>query len=261
MYPILFKIGPVTLHTYGVFVALGFIVGIALALHLGGKQGIAKEKILDIGFYTLISAIVGSRVFFVLIEYEYFIKNPLDIFKLWEGGLVFFGGLLFAILVLLIYFKKNALPLGKTSDLFAPSIAIGHAIGRLGCFSAGCCYGKPTDLPWGVTFADPHTLAIRGIPLHPTQLYESFAEFGIFIFLMFLRKHKRFDGQVIWMYVLMYSIARFIIEFFRGDPARAFIYNGFSVAQGISVILFLTSVISILLLWKKHKKTGRLETI
>ena len=243
MHPVLFKIGPLTLHTYGVFVALGFIVGIALAIHLGKKQGIAKEKILDIGFYALIAAIVGSRLLFVLVEYKYFIEHPLDIFKLWEGGLVFFGGLLLAVLVILIYLKKNALPLWKTLDLFAPSLAIGHAIGRLGCFSAGCCYGKPTDLPWGVTFTDPNSLAIIGVPIHPTQLYESAAEIAIFIFLMLSRKHKRSDGQILWTYILLYSFARFIIEFFRGGKARGFIYNDFSIAQGISAALFIAAII------------------
>lgn len=252
MYPILFKIGPLTIHTYGVMIALGFIAAITLAIHLGRNEGIAKEKILDIGFYMLLSAIIGSRLFFVIIEYEYFIKNPSDILKIWEGGLVFYGGLFLAIIVLLIYLRKNSLPVFKTLDLLSPSLALGHAIGRLGCFSAGCCHGKPTDLPWGVVFNDPHTLAIRGIYLHPTQLYESFAEFMIFIFLMFLRKRKSFDGRVFWTYVLLYSVARFIIEIFRGDRARGFIYSDFSVAQGISAVLFLTSITFLIL--KSGKK-------
>jgi phosphatidylglycerol:prolipoprotein diacylglycerol transferase len=251
MYPILFKIGPLTLYPYGLLISLGFIVGIALALNLGKEEGIAKEKILDIGFYVLIAAIIGSRLLFVLIDYKHFIKNPLDIFKIWDGGLVFFGGLLLTVLVLLIYLKKKALPLWKTLDLFAPSLAIGHAIGRIGCFSAGCCYGKPTNLPWGITFNDPDSLAITGIPLHPTQLYESFAEFGIFIFLMLLRKHKSFNGQIMWTYVLLYSAVRFIIEFFRGDKARGFIYNDFSIAQGISVVLFSVAIIFIVSLKRK----------
>jgi len=251
MFPILFKIGPFTLHTYGLLVALGFMAGIILAIRNGKREGIAKEKILDIGFYTLIAAILGSRLFYVLVEYKYFIDNPADIFKIWEGGLVFYGGVFFAIPVVLFYFKKHALPILKSLDLFAPSLAIGHAIGRLGCFSAGCCHGKPTNLPWGITFTDPHSLAIRGIPLHPTQLYEFGTEFGTFIFLMFLRRHKQFDGQIIWMYVLLYSAARFIIEFFRGDSARGFIYNGFSVAQGISVVLFIAAIASIAFIRKK----------
>ncbi|OGP65408.1 MAG: prolipoprotein diacylglyceryl transferase [Deltaproteobacteria bacterium RBG_16_42_7] len=252
MCPIFFKIGPITLHTYGVLVALGFIVGIAFAVYFGKKEGITKEKILDIGFYTILAAIIGSRLFFVFIEYKYFLENPLDIFKVWEGGLVFYGGALLVIPVMIFYFKKYSLPLWKTLDVFAPSLAIGHAIGRLGCFSAGCCYGRPTDLPWGITFTDPHSLAITGIPLHPTQLYESLAEFGNFIILLVLRKHKRFDGQLVWTYVLIYSIARFIIEFFRGDKARGFIFNGFSIAQAISLGIFLVAIIFILSHLKKQ---------
>lgn len=253
MFPILFKIGPFTLHTYGLLIAIGFISGILLAIHNGKKEGIAKEAILDIGFYALIAAIVGSRLFYVLVDYKYFVDNPSDIFKIWEGGLVFYGGLLFAIPVVLFYFKKHALPILKTFDILAPSLAIGHAIGRLGCFSAGCCHGKPTNLPWGITFTDPHTLAIRGIPLHPTQLYEFGTEFGIFIFLLFLKRHKRFNGQIVWMYVLLYSVGRFIIEFFRGDSARGFIYNGYSIAQGISVVMFIASIVSLLTLRKQPK--------
>ncbi len=252
MHPILYEIGPFTLHTYGVLLALGFLAGITLALHLGKKEGFPKEKIVDIGFYSLLAAIVGSRLLFVIIEYKHFIENPIDIFKLWEGGLVFFGGLLLAFFVLLIYFKKNALPLWKTLDLFAPSLAIGHAIGRLGCFSAGCCHGKPTNVPWGVTFDNPDSLAILGTPLHPTQLYGAGSELVIFIFLMLLRRRKSFNGQIFWTYVLLYSVARFIIEFFRGDRARGFIYNDFSIAQGISGVLFLAAIIFIVSLRSKQ---------
>jgi len=241
MFPILFKIGPLTIHTYGVLVATGFIIGIALALHLGKKEGIAREKILDIGFYSVISAIVGSRIFFVLTQFEYFIDNPLDILKVWEGGLVFYGGLLLVIPVILVYIKKNGLPMGKTLDLLSPCLALGHAIGRIGCFSAGSCYGRPTDMPWGVTFNNPDSQAIPGIPLHPTQLYESFSELVIFVFLMVFKKHKSFDGQVTWIYLLLYSTVRFTIEFFRGDRIRGFIYGDFSISQGISLMLFLTA--------------------
>ncbi|GBE05698.1 MAG TPA: prolipoprotein diacylglyceryl transferase [Nitrospirae bacterium] len=246
MYPILIKIGPLTIHTYGVFIALGFIAGIALALHLGKKEGaVSQDSILDIGFYTLLAAIAGSRLLYVIVEFRYFIKHPLDVFKIWEGGLVFLGGFLLVITVLLFYFKKHSLPAWKTFDLFTPSLALGHAIGRLGCFSAGCCYGKPSDLPWSVTFTDPDSMALLNTPLHPTQLYESFAELSIFAILMLLRRRKSFDGQILWTYVLLYSIARFIIEFFRGDINRGFIYHNFSVAQGLSVALFISAVIFI----------------
>lgn len=258
MYPILLRIGPLTLHSYGVLVATGFIVGIMLAVNQAKKQGISRGKILDLAFYILIAAIVGSRLLFVLMEYKYYIKNPLNIIKLWEGGLVFFGGLLLTIPVVIIYAKKNLLPIWRVADIFAPSIAIGHAIGRLGCFSAGCCHGKPTDLPWGVTFTDPNSLAIKGVPLHPTQLYEALAELGIFIFLISWQRHKRFEGQLFWLYLLLYSVTRFIIEFFRGDEIRGFIYNGFSTAQGISVVLFLIAIIFIISYRRKnHEKEVR----
>ena len=250
MFPILFKIGPITLHTYGFLIAIGFTVGIALAVYFGKKENISKEKILDIGFYSLVSAIVGSRLFYVLIEYKYFSRNPIEIFKIWEGGLVFYGGVIVTIPVLLFYFKRHNMQTWKTLDLFAPSFSISHAIGRLGCFSAGCCYGKPVELPWSVTFTDPNSLAITGISLHPTQLYEFTAEIIIFTFLMLFRKHKSFDGQLILIYMLFYSISRFIVEFFRGDP-RGFIYNGFSIAQGISVLLFGVAVF--LLIYRKRK--------
>jgi phosphatidylglycerol:prolipoprotein diacylglycerol transferase len=241
MFPVLLEIGPFSIHTYGLLVALGFIAGIALALHLGKSEEFARDTILDIGFYILVSSIIGSRLLYVLIEYKYFSDNPLEIFQIWEGGLVFYGGLLLAIPVLMTYFRQHGLEPWKTLDLFAPSMALGHAIGRIGCFSAGCCYGKPTTLPWGVTFLHPESMAITGIALHPTQLYESGAELGIFIFLMLFRSRKRFHGQLVWLYVLLYSAARFTIEFFRGDAERGFIFNTLSSAQGISLILFLTA--------------------
>lgn len=253
MHPILFKIGPVTLYSYGALVATGFIVALLVALNQAKKQNIPKETILDIGFYILISAIVGSRLLFVLMDYEHYLKNPLDIFKIWEGGLVYYGGLLPAIPVVIIYCRKKGLPLWGIADIFAPSIAIGHAIGRLGCFSAGCCYGKPTDLPWGVTFTDLHSLAIKGIPLHPTQLYEAIGEFAIFSFLILWRKRKTFDGELFGLYVLLYSFIRFINEFFRGDP-RGFIYNGISLSQAISILLFLGAIIFIRNKRKDHEK-------
>lgn len=226
------------MHTYGLLVAAGFIVGISLALHFGKKEGISKEKILDIGFLSLVSAIVGSRLLFVIIEYRHFSQNLIEIFKIWEGGLVFYGGLLLVIPVLFSYFKRHTLPTWTMLDILAPCLAIGHAIGRIGCFSAGCCYGKPTELPWGITFTHPLSMATIGISLHPTQLYESIAELGIFAFLILFKKYKKFDGQILWLYILLYSGARFFIEFFRGDSERGMISGEFSISQGVSIILF-----------------------
>jgi phosphatidylglycerol:prolipoprotein diacylglycerol transferase len=255
MHPELFKIGPLTIHTYGVLVAAGFLLGLGLAVKQARKEGIPSEKIVDLGFYVLLSALIGSRLLFVLINASHYMKNPLEIFKIWEGGLVFYGGVLLAVPTVLWYVKKNALGLWSTSDLFAPSIAIGHAIGRIGCFFAGCCYGKPAEgLPWAVIFTDPKSLALIGIPLHPTQLYESLGEFVNFFILIILRRHKSFNGQLFMTYILLYSVLRFIVEFYRGDVGRGFITSQISVSQGISILTFLISIAGLIILRKKMGK-------
>ncbi len=257
MHPLLFKIGPVPIYTYGVLVAAGFLLGLGLAVRQGRKEGIPSYKITDLGFYILLSAIVGSRLFFILIHASHYLKNPLEIFKIWEGGLVFYGGFIFAIPTTLWYIKKNALNVWNTGDLFAPSIAVGHAIGRIGCFFAGCCYGRPAEgLPWSVTFTDPQSLARIGVPLHPTQLYESFGEFTIFILLITLRRYKSFQGQLFLTYILFYSVLRFIVEFYRGDPGRGFLTSHLSLSQGISILACLVAVVGLIVLRKRKSKTG-----
>lgn len=242
MHPDLFRIGPITIHTYGVMVATGFLLGIGLAIRQARKEGIPPERISDLSFYLLIAAIIGSRILYIILNPGPYIKNPLAIFKIWEGGLVFYGGLILAVITGVIYIKRQGLNLWQIADVFAPSIAIGHAIGRLGCFFAGCCHGRPAEVPWAVTFTDPHSLAPLGIPLHPVQLYEAFGEFFIFIMLIFLRKRKTFRGELFWTYVVLYSILRFSVEFFRGDAARGMLTEGLSLAQAISVIMFFIAI-------------------
>ena len=252
MYPVLLKFGPLTIHTYGVLVATGFLLGIGLAVLQAKKEGIPSNKIVDLGFYILLSAIIGSRLFFIFINAGHYIKNPLDIFKIWEGGLVFYGGVLLAVPTAIWYVKKNGIGLWNIADVFAPSIAIGHSIGRIGCFFAGCCYGKPAEgLPWAVTFTNPQSLAQIGIPLHPTQLYESAGEFINFLILITLRRYKSFDGQLFLTYVLLYSILRFIVEFFRGDIGRGFIIYNISLSQGLSILMFLIASGGLIVLRKR----------
>ncbi len=255
MHPILFRIGPLTIHTYGLLVAVGFLIGLGFAVRQARKEGIPADKIIDLGFYILLSAIIGSRLGFILINASYYIKNPLDIFKIWEGGLVFYGGVLLAVPTAIWYVKKNGLGIWRMADVFAPSIAIGHAIGRLGCFFAGCCYGKTAEtLPWAVIFTDPECLARTGIPLHPTQLYESAGEFINFLILIALRKNKSFNGQLFMTYLLLYSVLRFIVEFFRGDVNRGFIAPQLSVSQGISILMFLIAVAGLIVLRQRNSR-------
>lgn len=249
MYPVLFTI-PFTeglkLHSYGLMVALGFLVGLFWVGRESKRVGLPSEKLMDLAFYIIVAAILGSRLLYILIEDPSILwKQPLDFFKVWEGGLVFYGGLIGAVAVSAWYMLKHRLNFWKVSDIFMPGVAIGHAIGRLGCFAAGCCYGKPTSHPawWSVIFpTEGEGLAPGGIPLYPTQLMESGAELAIFLILVYFSRKKKFDGQILLMYLILYSIIRIILEFYRGDFVRGFIVGGWSTSQFVSFILIFLAI-------------------
>jgi phosphatidylglycerol:prolipoprotein diacylglycerol transferase len=246
MYPILGRFDDLTLHTYGVLLGTGFLLAVFLARREAHRAGMDPNLILDLSVNLLLAALLGSRLFYVFGNWQEFAANPIDIIKFWRGGLVFYGGLIFAFFIGLWYVRKHQLNFPKMADVVAPSIAIGQALGRLGCFSAGCCYGKPTTGFCAVTFRDANSLAPLGIPLHPTQLYESTATFGIFLALIFMRRTKRFQGQLLWYYLLFYSAARFIIEFYRGDPRGWAIPGVLSTAQAIGIPVALFALVMIL---------------
>ncbi len=249
MYPILLKIplfglfgyDYVPIHSYGVMVALGFLAGSWYVSRQAKRLGEDPVKALDLVFYILIAAILGSRLLHVLVsERERFFENPLYLFKIWEGGLVFYGGLIASLLTAVWFFKKQKLPAWKFCDFFTPALALGHAIGRQGCFLAGCCHGKPLlySTWYSVTFPSD-SLAPPGIPLYPTQLIESLAEFLIFLGLNWNLKRKKFDGQIIALYLMIYAVVRFLIELLRGDIERGFVFGGvLSTSQLIAVFLF-----------------------
>ncbi len=242
MHPLLFGIRGFKVHTYGVLIAIGVLLGIWVLRRGARAEGIDPEKVTDVAFWALLAALAGARVSFILLHWGEYAGEPLRALKFWEGGLVFYGGLIPGILVGVLTIRTKGLPVLKTMDLFAPSLALGHAIGRIGCFCAGCCYGSPTSLPWGVIFRDPQSLAPLGVRLHPTQLYSSLFLFGLFLFLLFLRRRKAFAGEVFWSYLLIYSAGRFLLEFLRGDP-RAQLLWGLSHNQGVMVALFFLSLI------------------
>lgn len=243
MFPILFQIGNFPIHTYGLFIAVGFLLGIGLALKEARRTGIPAEKILDLSFYVILSAIIGARLLFVVINYPYYIEHPWAFFKVWEGGLVFYGGLILSFLVALWMMRKQKLPFWETADLVAPSIALGQVFGRIGCFAAGCCFGKATDSPWAVTFNHPESLAPTGIPLHPAQLYEALAALIIFFILWFLRKRPGFPGRLLLLYLILYGLGRWSIEFFRGDNRGGLLGGGWSDTQYISAFLVFFPII------------------
>lgn len=249
MHPELFSIGPLTLRTYGLFVAIGCITGIMIAIRLQKSAGLDSNSVLDMGFIIILSGLIGSRVLFIIINLPNYIANPLDIFKIWEGGLVFSGGLVAVLIVILFYVKKHKYNIWTIGDLWAPAASIGEGIGRLGCFCAGCCYGRPTDLPWAVTFTDPKTIAIQNIPLHPTQLYSFLSSMIIFAVLMFLHSKRKYEGQVFLWFLILHSTARLILERFRGDSRGAVFSDNLTMTQFIALVILFTAVISIF--WRK----------
>ncbi|MBI5573200.1 MAG: prolipoprotein diacylglyceryl transferase [Elusimicrobia bacterium] len=251
MYPTLFKIGFLEIHTYGVFVALGFFVGFRTLLFYGRKSNISSEIIESLTFLVFIFSLIGARFFYVLISWQEFADNPLDILKIWQGGLVFWGGFLGGAITGIIFSLKHKIPLWKLADVFAPALAIGHALGRIGCFFAGCCYGRITDSFLGVVFPE-NCLAPTGIKLIPTQILSSGLLFILFLILVIFWKRKKFDGQIFLTYTVLFSAGRFLIEFLRGD-FRGNLILGITPTQIVSIMIFIVSIIA----WKKLSRTKK----
>ena len=256
MHPLLLNLGPIPIHTYGFLIAIGFLVAVYVIRKLSTASNLDVEKILDLTFWSLLLGFLGSRVFFILTRLDFFMSHPLDVFKIWEGGLVFYGGPIFVVPFLAWYLRKHKLPMWKVMDAMIPGLAIAHMFGRFGCLSAGCCYGKPTDLPWGISLhSDLVESDLRGIPLHPTQLYEATGLFILFWGLIWVFKHKRFDGQVLLTYFMTYPILRSIVENYRGDLIRGFVIDDWlSTSQFLSALVFSAASIA---LWKRMQSVGK----
>ena len=240
MYPELFSLGPVTVYTYGVLLAVSYLLGLQLAIARARKWKLNADRVLDLGIYIIIAALIGAKLLLLVTDFAQFRQSPADQLSLARSGGVFYGGLIAAVGVAFWYIHRHGMPFWTTCDAFAPGIALGHVTGRLGCFAAGCCYGKPTSVPWAVVFTNPLAQANSGtplgIPLHPTQLYEAGAELLILIVLLTTeRRGHRFAGRTFWLYMILYAISRFIIEIFRDDP-RGSVF-GVSTSQFISLLL------------------------
>lgn len=263
MYPELFRIRDFPINTYGVFLALAFLCAILITVRLAARDGLPRERIYDLCLWMLLSSLVGSKILMLFVEPEYR-DHPSQLLSLdfLRSGGVFYGGLIGAILAGYFLMRRYNLPWWKTADACAPGIAIGNFFGRQGCFAAGCCWGKPTTLPWGVKFTElGHE--ITGVPtnvnLHPTQLYESFAMLTVFFFLLWLHKRRRFSGQVILFYALLYSVIRFALEFLRDDPRGDLLglttLSGLSTSQIISLIVGAGALVLLIVRWRKTAGT------
>ena len=254
MFPELFRIGSFPVNTYGVLLAVAFISALLVAARLAARDGLPRERVYDLGLWMLLAALVGSKALMLFTE-PGFRQNPLRLLSLdfLRSGGVFYGGFLAAVGAGYLLMRRYGLPWWRTADAFAPGIALGQFFGRQGCFAAGCCWGEPTKLPWGVQFS-PLGHEVTGVPvtdafgnavhLHPTQLYESFAALLFFGLLVWLHRRKRFDGQVILTYAVLYAVTRFTIEFFRDDPRGDILgittLTGFSTSQLISLLVGIT---------------------
>jgi phosphatidylglycerol:prolipoprotein diacylglycerol transferase len=254
VYPELFKLGPFTIYTYGVLLAASYLLGLRLAMWRARKWGLDPNRVLDLGIYIIIAALVGAKLLLLIVDFDQF-KSPSDLLNLARLGGVFYGGLLLAVGVAFWYIARHRMPFWTTCDVFAPGIALGHVTGRLGCLAAGCCYGKPTNVPWAVVFTNPLAAANvgtpLGIPLHPTQVYEAGASLIILVVLLATeRRGRRFAGRTFWAYMFLYAVSRYIIEIYRGDP-RGTVFGLFSTSQFISIVLGPLSLV--MLVWLSRR--------
>jgi phosphatidylglycerol:prolipoprotein diacylglycerol transferase len=250
LFPHLFEFGKYALPTYGVLAAIGLVVGLIINVNLARRDGLNEDFAWNLGLVSNFSGIAGAKLLLLANDWGHYSSTPRDLL---QAGGVWSGGLIAAVGCGLLYVKYSKKPLLRTLDSFTPGIAFGHGVGRLGCFAAGCCYGKPTDLPWGVVFTNPLAKSLTGTPLgvrmHPTQIYEFLAEMLIFAVLMWTWKRRQFAGQVFGTYAFLYGTARYFLEFYRDDPERGSMFGGImTTTQFVSLLLVIVGGI----LWMKR---------
>jgi phosphatidylglycerol:prolipoprotein diacylglycerol transferase len=261
MYPVLFdlslgRFGQFTVGTYGLFYALAFLVALRLAVVLARREGIDSGRIVDLGIVGLLAGFIGAKLLLYLVDARYYFEHPMEMLQSLRSAGVFYGGLALALGAGLVYVRRHRLPLGTTADIAAPALALGQAIGRLGCLFAGCCYGRACSLPWAVTFHDGRAHDLTGVPLdtalHPTQLYHALADLLILFVTLWLLRRRRFPGQVFWTYLLIYSVLRGVVEIWRGDVVRGVFAGGsLSTSQIISIPVAIVSVVMLVLLGRR----------
>ena len=242
MHPIAFQLGAFTIHWYGVMIALAFLAGLWTATRRARREKISGEKIADVVLWLMIGSIIGARFVYVTTYWkDEFADQPLsEIFMIQHGGLVYYGGLIGATIAGIIYIRWKKLPLWKTADVLAPSLALGNVFGRIGCLLNGCCYGRACSLPWAIRFPADHVT--HGAPVHPTEIYDALDNFILYLLLAWLFRHKKFDGQVFATYLIGYAITRTIMECFRGDYPTDHIHFGLTPGELVSIPIFIAGL-------------------
>lgn len=258
MHKIAFQFGSFTVFWYGVLVACGFMAGLWTASRRALRENIHPETIFDLGPWLLAGIIVGARALYVVSYWnESFAREPwTQIFKVRQGGLVFYGGLIGASLACILFARRRQLPLWRLADILAPSIALGYFFGRWGCLMNGCCYGRPTTLPWGIHF--PYGHETYPLAVHPTEIYDSLLNLGLYGFLVWLFRHKKFDGQVFAVYLIFYALLRSFVEIFRGDYTPVHYLGWLTPAQLVSIGVIAAGAV---LLWKLPRKRVKMHNV
>ncbi len=244
MHPILFHVGSFPVHSYGVMIALAFVFGLWTATLRARREYISGEIIADVTLWIMAGTILGARAVYVATYWkDEFAGQPLsEIFAIWHGGLVFYGGLIGAIIAGAIYLRWKQQPMWKIADTLAPSIALGSVFGRIGCLLNGCCYGRACDLPWAISFPADNPLHPPTTPVHPTEIYDALLNFALYLFLAWLFRRKKFDGQIFATYLICYAVTRSFVEYFRGDYTDTHHHFGLTPAQLTSVPIFIAGL-------------------
>ncbi len=249
--PILWQIGPIRVYSYGFFLALAFLVSTGLTARRAKAQGIEPDHVVDLALVSCIASLIGARLGFVLLELPYYRLHPMEIIRFGEGGLSFHGGLILGVGVGIWFCLRRGIDAWKMIDLVAPAVALGTGIARIGCLLNGCCYGYVTDLPMGmpVALGDP---SLR----HPTQIYEGVLDIALFFYLYTQRNHDRFPGYLGFVYVILYSVLRTIVEIFRESR---YLFGPIKIAQAFSLLLIISASIAIHVLDHGYQKKKQLE--
>ncbi len=261
MHPDLFRIGPVIIHSYGTLLMLGFICGILLSRREARRLGVSPDLPLDLGVWILIASVVFARALFVAMNWVDFSPYPLSALYVWrEGGLSFHGGLLGGVMAVLAFAHRNKLSFWLLADVMTPGLVLGYGIARFGCLLNGCCYGAPTDLPWGICFPYYADSQITTEPSHPTQIYSALGSFFILAVLMLVRTRLSGRGQLFCLYLALYSPLRALIEILRKGYTAQVLFDGITQGQAASALIFICAVAGFILLGKRAQVSSAKQT-